>query len=330
MDWLQKVRKVTFVVFTILAALALMAVSVIGQDKYPSKPVTWVVGFGPGGVVGVTATGLAHAVEKILKQPIVMVYKPGAGTSIQLQFVKNSLPDGYTIGIFSPGGLINSHLRETPYEFFGDFDHLAQYGTYLFGIAVHPDSPFKTLNELVEYAKKNPGKLNYGAFSPGAPGTLLAESFAFLNGFKWTLISYDGDANVGASLLGKHVDVAVCTYNCWGPFTKAGKLRLLGVFYDQRWKDFPNVPTVKELGYKYSGGFGLIGLLGPKGLPENVKETLRAALREAMKDPEFLALMERSAVPVTYREGNEWVKYLEEFDKEMVTLMKQIGYKLIK
>lgn len=294
MNWLQMIKKTIFMVFTIFIALMFMTVFALGQDKYPSKPITWTVGFAPGGVTDVTARALGKSVEKILKQPIAVVNKPGAGSSIQLQFVKNSPPDGYTLGIFTSGGLLGTHLREVPYDFFKDFTHLIQYGSYLFGIAVHPDSQWKTLKELVDYAKENPGKLKYGSFDPGAPGTLLAQSFGFYNGFKWQLVSYTGDALLGAALMGKHVDTIVCTYNGWGPFTKAGRLRLLGIFDDNRWKEFPNVPTVKESGYKYGGGYGVLGVLGPKDLPKDIRRTLLTAFREAFKDPEFQTLMEET------------------------------------
>jgi len=298
MNSLQMIRKAIFTVFTIFIALVFVTVFAIGQDKYPSKPITWAVGFSPGGINDTASRAFARSVEKILKQPIVVVNKPGAGSAIQLQFIKNSPSDGYTLGTFSPGGLVNTHLRETPYEFFRDFTHLAQFGNYLFGIAVHPDSPWKTLKEFVDYAKQNPGKLKYGSFSPGAPGTLVGESFAFYNGFKWQLIPYDGDTLAGTALVGKHVDACVTTYPGWAPFVKAGRLRLLSVFYDNRWKEFPDVPTAKELGYKYGGGYGVLGVLGPKNLPADVKETLLAAFREAFKDPEFFTVMERNACPV--------------------------------
>lgn len=330
MEWLRMFRKIFFMVLSIFIVVVFMAALVIGQEKYPSKPITWTVGYAAGGVNDVSTRAFAKAVEKILKQTIIVVNKPGAASSIQLQFVKNSPADGYTLGTLTTGGILNTHLRETPYDSFKDFTHLAQFGNFLFGIAVHPDSPWKTLKEFVEYARQNPGKIKYGSFGPGSPATLVGESFAFYNGFKWQLISYDGDTLAGTALMGKHIDAVVITYHGWGPFTKAGRLRLLGVFYDTRWKEFPDVPTVKELGYKYGGGFGTLSILGPKNLPTDVKETLLTAFREAFKDPEFITVMERNACPPLYKEGDDWVRYLEEVDKEAVALMKQIGYTVIK
>ena len=330
MDRLRMIEKIFFMILSSFVVVVFMSALVIAQEKYPSKPITWTVGYAAGGVSDICTRAFAKAAEKTLKQPIVVVNKTGAASSIQLQALKNSPPDGYTIGTLTMGGMLNTHLRETPYDPFKDFTHLAQFGNFLFGIAVHPDSPWKTLKEFVEYARQNPGKIKFGSFAPGSPATLVGESFAFYNGFKMQLISYDGDTLAATALLGKHIDAVVVTYSGWGPLVKAGRLRLLGVFYDARWKEFPDVPTVKELGYKYGGGFGTLSALGPKNLPTYVKETLFTAFREAFKDPEFTTIMDRNASPALYKEGEDWVRYLEEADKEAVSLMKKIGLTVIK
>jgi tripartite-type tricarboxylate transporter receptor subunit TctC len=323
------IGKVFCLILSGLVSISLAA-PLNAQEKYPSKPITWTVGYAAGGVSDVCTRAFAKAAEKTLKQPIVVVNKPGAASSIQLQSLKNSPPDGYTIGTLTIGGILNTHLRETPYDSFNDFVHLSQIGNFLFGIAVHPDARWKNLKEFVEYARESPGKIKYGSFAPGSPATLVGESFAFYNGFKMQLISYDGDTLAATALMGKHIDAVVITYSGWGPLVKAGRLRLLGVFYDARWKEFPDAPTVKELGYNYGGGFGTLSVLGPKNLPLDVKRTLLGAFREASKDPEFVTVMDRNACPITYKEGDDWTRYLMEVDKEAVTLMKQIGYNVIK
>lgn len=316
-----------------LSALCLIFVMIPNaqaQKSYPTKPVTLTVGYAPGGAADVSARALAVAMEKIWGQPVMVVNKPGAATAIQMDFVKKAPADGYTLGVFVSGGLTATHLREVPYHFFDDFTHIAQYGSFIFGIAVHAESPWMSLKDLVEHAHKNPGKLRYGAVPAGTIGHLMAEQFALLNNVKWVHVPFSGDAEAGAALLGKHVEVIVTTYSGWGPYVKAGKVRALGVINDARLKEFQDVPTIKEAGFEDSGGFGLLGIFGPKNLPLPVKEKILTTLRVAVKDPEFIKVMDIQCAPTAYREGEEWIAYLKDFDDDVVKLMKRLGLKVVR
>lgn len=326
-------RSLIYMVFNIFFVSIFMTVFAIGQEKYPSKPITLVVGFAAGGALDVSSRAYGKAIEKILKQPVIIINKPGAGTSIQLHYVKTSLPDGYTLGVLATGGIVGEHLREVPYELFKDFTHLNQFVSFPTGIAVHSDSPWKTLKEFVEYAQKNPGKLKYASTEPGSASMMLGEQLALHNGFKWVHVSFPGDGVAAPALLGKHVDALVLTPLGWGPFAKAGKFRVLGVFVDNRLKEFPDIPTVKELGFKYYENASVIaiyGILAPKGLPMNVQEILQPALREAWKDSEFQEILEKNSLMPVYQEGEEWIRHIKDWVKEAVSVMKKIGLKIIK
>jgi len=221
-------------------------------------------------------------------------------------------------------------LREVPYHFFNDFTHLAQYGTFIFAIAVSADSPLMSLKDLVDHAHKNPGKLRYGAVPAGTIGHLMAEQFAFLNDIKWVHVPFSGDSEAGAALLGRHIDVVVTTYSGWGPYVSAGKVRVLGVIHDARLKEFPDVPTIKEAGFKDTGGFGLFGIFGPRNLPNPVKDRILSTLRIAVKDPDFNRVMDKQCAPVVFREKNEWISYLKSFDNDTANLMKMLGLKVVR
>jgi len=304
----------------------------LGQE-YPSKPVTLVVGFAAGGATDISSRAYGKALEKEFKQPVVVMNKPGAGTSLQLHFIKTSAPDGYTIGVLGTGGIAGPHLREVPYDLFKDFFHLNEFVTFPTGVAVNADAPWKTLKELISYAQNNPGKLKYASTEPGSSSMMLGEQLAIHNGFKWVHVSFPGDSAAATALLGKHVDAIVLTPLGWGPFAKAGKFRVLGVFLDQRLKQFPDVPTVKELGFKYfenAAMTAIYGILAPQGLPANVQGKLQSALREAWKDPEFQKVVENNSLVPVYKEGEEWIRTIKDWDKEAVSVMKKANLKIIK
>ena len=326
-------KKIQFGVSAVLSIVLLAGFSAGAEDKYPTKPVTLLVGFAAGGATDLSARGLGKAMEKVLGQPVIVVNKPGGGTSIQLHSVKTSPPDGYTIGVLATGGIVGPHLREVPYDLFKDFAHLCQFVAFPTGIAVHVDSPWKTLKEFVEFAQKNPGKLKYASTEPGSSSMMLGEQFAVINQFKWVHVSHPGDSAAATSLLGKHVDALVLTPLGWGPFARAGKFRVLGVFVDQRLKEFPQIPTIKEQGFKYyenAAITAIYGILAPKGIPPQVYSTLLTTLRKAWQDPEFQEVVEKNSLIPVYKEGEEWVQYVKDWDKEAVRVMKQIGMKGVK
>ena len=198
---MMKTRKVFWVVSVLLTSLAITPVWALGQE-FPSKPVTLVVGFAAGGATDISARAYGKALEKEFKQPVVVMNKPGAGTSLQLHFVKTSAPDGYTIGVLGTGGIAGPHLREVPYDLFKDFIHLNEFVAFPTGVAVNSDAPWKTLKELISYAQENPGKLKYASTEPGSSSMMLGEQLAIHNGFKWVHVSFPGDsAHVDAVLL---------------------------------------------------------------------------------------------------------------------------------
>lgn len=319
-------RNVIFMVFTVFIVLIFMTALATGQEKFPSKPITVVVGYAAGGATDLSARVFSKAFEKILKQPVIAVNKPGGGGAIALQFVKNSLADGYTLGTITTGAILGGHQREVPFKIFDDFTHLCQYGEWIVGIAVHIDSSWKTLEEFVEYARKNPGKIKYSTIEKGTHAGLLAAQFGILNGIDWVPVHFPGDPQCATALLGKHVDAVVSTPQAWESFVKAGKFRLLTIF-EKRFNEFHDVSTVIERGYKSAPKefCGFVGLLAPKGLPVEVRATLLDAFRKAWKDSEFQKAMDEMMLPATYKEGDEWIHTLKEYDKIGFSIMKQVG-----
>lgn len=324
---IRVIRIVSFMVFSVFITLSLSTVFVMAQEKYPTKPITVVVGYAAGGATDVTARAFSKAVENVVKQPLLVINKPGAATAVAMQYVKNSPPDGYTLGISGTGSILGKHFTQVPFDYFEDFTHLCQYVSLIAGFVVHPDSPWKSMQEFVEYARKNPGKIKYGAFERGTHGHLEAEAFAALNGIKWVPVPFPGDLQALAACMGKHVDACLASIQSLTPLVRAEKLRLLA-FFEERHKSFPDVPQVRELGYEFPVDFrGFYGLLAPKGITAEIKDTLLDAFRKAWKDPQFQNVMSNMSMPTCYREGDELIRYYREYDKECQAIMKRIGLK---
>jgi tripartite-type tricarboxylate transporter receptor subunit TctC len=323
--------KILICIFSVLSFIGASNFS-IALETYPSKAVVLNVGYAAGGSCDLTTRAYAPVMEKIWGQPVVVANKPGASAAIMMEFIRHSSPDGYNLGVYATGALTGPHLKEVPYDFFKDYTHIAQLGDYDMGLLVNTSSPWKTAKELVEYGQKNPGKLRFS--SSGGIGTsshLLSEQFGFMNNFKWVHVPFDGDATATAALLGNHIDVSFQPLTSCAGQVKAGRLRLLLVFYENRSKDFPDVPTTKESGYKpYFYKLGVYGICGPKNLPTPITEKILSTVKAASKDPNVMRIMEKQYLRPTFRGGEEWISYLKESDEEEVAAMKKIGLKVIK
>ena len=268
------------VVAAAVAAFALVAVPAGAADAFPVKPIQLVIPFAPGD----TDNMLRPFVEKMgefLGQPVVLNYKPGAGGGVGAGQVATSKPDGYTLVGTSPGSIVvvplaNKDIRYTP-ESFTPVAALSEGGLML---VVPASAPWKTMKDLVEHAKKNPGKVTFT--SSGAMGIthLLAEVFAKEAGVKLSHIPYQGSAPAITALLGGHVDMASSAIAPAQSHIKAGTLRPLALFGDTRLKAYPDVPTLKELGYNV-GSPTLYGISAPKGTPREVVDALYAAAKKA-------------------------------------------------
>ena len=243
---------------------------------------------------------------------------------MQLHFVKNQPADGYTFGTIGTTAILNGLFKDIPYNFFQDFTHLYQYEYWLSGIVVNAESPWKNLHEFVEYARKNPGKLRVAYLADSSHMGLRNIQFQKLNGIQWKHVVFQGDAPAGTALLGNHVNAATIVATVWAPLVKAKRLRTLATF-EAKLKEFPDIPKASELGYKYSADFlGFVGLVAPKGLPADVKAIFMDASRKAWKDPEFQSTMARIMHPTLYKEGDEWIQFLKNYEKEARSILKQL------
>jgi tripartite-type tricarboxylate transporter receptor subunit TctC len=305
----------------VLAGMLLVIPPAWGQ--YPAKPITCVVGFEPGGPTDISARAICDPAGKMLGQPIVVTNKAGGTGSVALASVKKEKPDGYTICTIAGGVFISQHMRPLPFDLTQDFTPIIQYGDYSLPVLVTADSPWKTFQELVEFAKANPGKIRYGTSGAGSIYHLAMETLALQEGIKWTHIPFKGCHPANMALLGGHIEVEVCPAD-FRPFVNSGRLRLLSTFGQARSPSFPDVPTWNELGYKVSV-IHMAGFVGPKGLPGPIVERLHGAFKQVLEDSGFRRIMKDLEMPIVYRNPEDLGRAFKELTAYYGKLVKQIG-----
>jgi tripartite-type tricarboxylate transporter receptor subunit TctC len=308
--------------------LSLFALRGLAQDGYPSKPITMVVPFPPGGVADIVGRPLAASMEKALKQPVVIVNRTGAGGAVGMASVAKAAPDGYTIlmglssiSIFPVSDRING--KAPSYEM-KDFAPIALITADPTVLVVSADSPWKTLKEFVDSAKAYPGKINYS--SSGVYGTLhvAMEIFANSAGIKLFHVPYQGGGPALTALLGGQVHALAS-----GPAPavgqiRAGKMRALASWSTERLPLMPEVPTFKELGYD-AEFYIWSGVFAPAAIPTVVLDRLRAAVRDAANSPEFKGTMEKVQTPVSYLDAPAFRTYWERDAARLKVALEKIG-----
>lgn len=305
-----------------LLALLLAAAAGLAQaQKYPDHPITLIVPWAPGGSTDQTSRALARAAQEHLGQPIVVLNKPGASTTIGMAELAKAKPDGYTIGTLSSSSyLLALQGRELPYHPIDAFSYISYYGDNLIGIAVPADSRWKTLGDLIADAKANPGKLNYGTAAIGSTQHLSTEALTLATGAKFTHVPQQGSAGSMTALLGKHIDFITET-SVWAPHVAAGRVRLLAVTSPKRASAYPDVPTFSEL--DVTPIRSVQAIIGPAGMPEAQRKVLEGAFRKALKDPGFINTMKTLAMEIVDLPGPEVKKLVEqEFLRARVVVAK--------
>jgi tripartite-type tricarboxylate transporter receptor subunit TctC len=300
----------------------LLPVFSFAQD-YPTKPVNVIVTFAPGGTLDTATRILATKAEKFLGQPVIVSNVGGGGGSVALAQVAKKKPDGYEITSCTSTGLIRiPQLRGVPYGP-DDFIPVMHYAAVESGVVVKSDSPYKTFKDLVEFAKKNPGKVTYATSGAGSPMHMAMEFVAMKEGLKWTHVPQTGGAPGLAAVLGGHV-TAMSDSTEWLPHVKEGSLRLLATHGEKRMKSFPNVPTFRDLGYDFINETVFM-IAAPKGTPAPVIKKLDESFHKAMDDPQFIQTIANIEFAVSYRNSADTKKYLDDAYARFSEMIKKLG-----
>jgi len=310
----------------VLAAAARVAAA---QDAYPSRPITLVAPFPPGGVADLTARPVAAALEKVLKNPVGVVNKTGAAGAVGMQYVATSRPDGYTlllalssISIIPEADKIFGRQPAFTVDQFAPIALVSADPTIL---VVRADSPWKTIRDLIDDAQKRPGQISYS--SSGVYGTLhmAMTLFEHAANVKLRHVPYSGAGPALTAILGGHVDALASGPVVVLPHVKAGKLRALAGWGDKRVAALPDVPTFKELGYPDAEFYIWAGVFAPKGTPEPVLARLRDAMRQAVTDAEFKAAMDRLETPIAFKQGEEFQRFFDADARRLAAGVRRVG-----
>lgn len=314
------------------AASALLAISYTlspAQEAYPSRPISVVVPFPPGGVADSSARPVAAGLEKVLKQPVVVTNKAGAGGAVGMAQVANAKPDGYTLLLaLSSISIIpaaDALFDRPPAYRMDQLVPVALLSADPTVLVVPADSPWKTVKDFVDDAKKRPGEISFS--SSGIYGTLhmATEMFAHAADIKLRHVPFNGAGPAMTALLGGHVNALASGPLVVLPHIKAGKLRALAGWGDKRVEALPDVPTFKELGYKDVEFYIWAGLLAPAGTPEPIMKTLRESVAKVVAEDDFKTAMANMQTPITYKDAPDFKAFWDVDAKRLVEAVKRVG-----
>lgn len=322
------------VLLAVLAALCLGSAGLfsgpaLAADPYPVRPIQVIVPFPPGGVADLVGRPFATAMEKQLKQPVVIVNKTGAGGAVGMQAAAVSKPDGYTLMValssISVMPEVDTMFGRPPVYKLNDFAPIALLSSDPTVLVVSSKSPWKTVADFVADAKKRPGEIKYS--SSGVYGTMhvAMEMFAHAAGIKLRHIPTGGGGPALTALLGGHVDALAGGPNVSVAQIKAGAVRVLAGWGDKRLAALPDVPTFMELGYKDVEFYIWSGFFAPAATPEPIIKTLREATAKAVQSAEFKSAMEKMQTPISYLDAPDFKKFWDKDADRLIKSVRNIG-----
>ncbi len=324
-------RKIYRIVIRCGALLALLIFSPFSAwgETYPEKSITIYCGYAAGATTDLTARGLASGLEKLLGVSVVVENKAGGGATVAAGLVASKKPDGYWLGVISTGALsVRPHLFKVSYAPLEDFTLIASYSRYIGGLCVLNDSPLKTIDDFIAYAKSHPG-LTYGSSGNYTQQHMAVELFSQCKGLNLKHVPFKGGAPANTALIGKHTDF-VAGSGQHIQYLKQGVFRMLMVYNtDKRDPNYPNLPTLKELGCTDAPALGYL-VAAPKGLPGPIYDKLVASVKKVTESEEFQKLLKNLELPYDFKDGKALEKIVPAEYKWYGEFLPKMGAKVIK
>jgi len=276
---------------TVLASAALLTAAARAESKFPTRPISVICPFSPGGTADAQLRVLVAAAAREVGQPMIVETRSGASGTIGPASLLRNPPDGYTLSFATTIALLRQpFIQPTRYDPAKDFTYIIGVTRFECGLVVRQDAPWKTLEEFLQDAKRRPNKISYGTVGVGTAQHTAMLKLADKLGIEWTNVPFKGSGEVFTALSGGHVD-AISETSGWAPFVDSGKFRILALYGDRRLKRWPNAPTLKEKGYDIVESIPW-GIIGPARMDPSLVKALHGIFRKAMQDPSFTSNLE--------------------------------------
>ena len=300
----------------IIALAAVMFAVPAAQAQYPVKTIQIINPFPPGAVTDIVARILAPKMSAALGQQVVIINKAGGGGAVGIQAAKDAAPDGYTILVTPPPIALIPIVNKNSSFTLKDFAPLALATSSPNTTVVKSDAPWKTLEEFIAEAKKNPGQLTYGSAGPGTTPHFIGELVKLKTGIDMTHVPLGSESAAATAVLGGHVNVGFLTLGTTRSHVEAGTLRALAVASNRRLKDFPNIPTTVEKGHPELNLKVWVGFFAPAKTPPAAVKRLAAAISDSLKDPEAATNIEKAQALIENLGASEFAKFLTEEERK--------------
>jgi tripartite-type tricarboxylate transporter receptor subunit TctC len=297
----------------------------IHAASYPDRTITLVVPYAPGGVTDLGARALAEAMERHLKQPVVVVNKPGGGTTIGGNAVVTSKPDGYTLGFFPTSASLPevfTYFYEAPYSS-KDLKPICRILAPVLAITVKEDAPWNSLKDLVEHARKNPG-MKMGTHGKSTLGYLVMTTVGKAEKVSFVDVPFAGDSKIVPAILGGHIPFGTPAFPSIKPLLDAKKVKVLALCIEKRADFAPEIPTVVELGYKLAF-ISCLGVFGPKGTPDEVVKKIDEVVRKISEEQDFRSKINGMGTQLNYEDTASFEKSLIRYRESLQVFFKEEG-----
>ena len=319
---------------TLLGGLGAASPALAQAEAWPSKPIKWIVPFPPGGPTDTFSRAVAQQLSARLGQPVVVENRAGAGGGVGMAALAKSAPDGYTIGLSTTGThAINPTLYgpRIGYDPLKDFTPLTLAVSYVNMLVVHANHPAKTVKELVEFAKANPGKVTFGSAGNGSSNHLSGEVLKMVAGAPMQHVPYKGSALALNDTIAGNITFMFDILNVAIPQSRSGRVRALAVTSSKRSPYIPEVPTMEEAGipgYSAAGSDLWFGIMAPAGLPKPVATKLQSTLVTVLRSPEMRQIIRQQFFEPYTSTPEEFAKVIREDGVKWAKIIKESGAKV--
>lgn len=311
-------------------ALASSAVAPsFAADAFPSKPITIVIPFAPGGTTDIVGREVGQKLGEVLKQSVIIENRPGAGGNLGANLVAHATPDGYTLFMATIAHTMAPGIyRKLPYSFTKDLDPIGMVATTPNVLVVNNSLPVKSVKDLIAYAKANPGKINFGSAGSGSTEHFSGELFRSMAGVDITHVPYKGGAPMMTDLIGGQIQMAIETSASAAPYVRSGKVKALAVSSEKPSPAYPGVPTMDEAGVKGYHVTTWFALMAPHGTPADAEKALSAALTTALKDPTLQKRFEEQGVSTGTLNATQMVPFIKSETERWGAIAKKANIKV--